>query len=69
MHIVTKAKMNAVACKRLRLTEWFQTRAADFQTATVTDLWQGRDRLLLVSGFVMGPGLLSEAALCARSAR
>jgi len=32
-------------------------------------LWQGRDRLLPVSGFVVGPGLLSGTALCARSAR
>ncbi|MCY9542889.1 transposase [Paenibacillus alvei] len=53
MHIVTKAKMNAVAYekpapkksgpgrppkkgKMLKLAELFQTRAADFQTATVT---------------------------------
>jgi hypothetical protein len=53
MHIVTKAKMNAVAYespaakkpgrgrppkkgKMLKLAELFQTREADFQTATVT---------------------------------
>lgn len=77
MHIVTKAKMNAVAYERpaakkpgrgrppmkgkqVKLAELFQTRAADFQTATVTLYGKEETISFLCLDLLWGQGLYQE---------
>ncbi|WP_302879010.1 hypothetical protein [Paenibacillus ehimensis] len=64
LHLVTKAKANAVACEhppkkgsKIKMKELFQTRASKFQTATVTMYGKEETVQYLCLDLLWGKGL------------